>query len=1169
MTRRITASVAIYGTLAAALTACGAGGADRDVEREQRLLATSPGGDGTGSGTSQAGPVDLGSAPPTAEVGTLDGSLIVDGAGHSTYAISFEVAPGPRDLQPSVGIAYNSGAGNGLAGVGFGVTGLSMISRCSKTLADDDFKLEPLSFGESDALCLDQQRLLPVRDGMPIPAVNGKDGTEYRPRVGDRLRVIGHGSIANNDSWFEVQLPDGNIAVYGSVDGARVYQNTPSTDVAGAGRAVREWWLRSVRDPYGHEVRHRYLFDDRGGTRVNMRPGSIEYGFVGDQPTRHVDFGYERRPDPIEGFVRGAPTAMEWRLVQVKVFGPDGPVRKYRLTYWEGDERSITERSLLRSAQECTPETDPDEERCKPTSWFHWERGSDGYSTGDATSFAGDAFPLSSVTEPDGRDGAETYAVLDPWTMVVAPRPLVEYNGQVGARTWQEWGSGRGVDPGWAIETTIDVARTLDTPHHVIGDIDPALENEQNSERQLYYPQGAHIPSFVVNGDNDRYPDMIEVVRNSDKVSWLYAWGPFLGHQLQYLPGSPYGQQRFGDPVALALDGSPNPILHLAPLDMNGDTISDYLYCRARSMPEPEPVPDCLDGYVTHFVADDADGPPLCGHFAPPLPSGDWYLVTGTPAGPSSDAVLVDTGEDCNVDDQLAVLDTDGDGRQELLVVAARPQPALWGNYQAMRLDPLTGQFLGWDDTGLPSDRFQRFMMGLMADTETGSGWSDIHSSLLTPNPQISQQVYVRTDPHDETRVPFRAGGFGLDRYGDVNGDGLVDVIRLELGHREQASEEFHYGDDLTNLPSIRYATGNDAVMNWSYHDLGAFVWLNTGAGFVKQEEGLREFHAQDLYEAGEIAGAFLQQATHWQSSLVLDHNADGLADLVLSDGLQGGTWGTYLWRIFDKLATSPSSSTASVDVFSSSYLPPRPGPIMDLDIDGLPDLMSLQTSYDVDGETWRAMIHDGAVPDLLTRVRNGMGVHEYVEYAPVHRVNTPDSCSFDDEHDMFPKACVPPAQLRPVVSRVEADTASPVVTLDDPWPATRVTTYRYGEPRFDRLGRGWLGFGRLEVEERYPDQQIHNTVITRFMEPTWDDAVRDYPNRGFTWHSVARQNVQGTNDGADEVAKAHVTTTHQVPGRVDHGGGRYTPYATIDEAQQYELVAAPGSACGEGEPCD
>jgi|GEM_PF-4985956 len=1170
VTRRVTAIVTIYGVLTAALTACGARRANSDAESEQRSTATSPGGDGTNSPSRRGGPGDLGSAPPTAEVGTLDGSLIVDGAGHSTYAISFEVAPGPRDLQPSVGIAYNSGAGNGLVGVGFGVTGLSMISRCSKTLADDNFKLEPLSFGETDALCLDQQRLLPVRDGIPVPAVNGKDGAEYRPRVGDRLRVFGHGSIAENDSWFEVQLPDGNIAAYGSVDESRVYQHSPSTDPATGGRAVREWWLRSVRDPYGHEVRHRYLFDDRGGTRVNMRPRSIEYGFVSDRPTRHVDFGYERRPDRIAGFVRGAPTAMEWRLVQVKVFGPDAPVRKYRLTYWEGNARSITERSLLRSAQECTPETDLDQERCKPASWFHWERGSDGYTPGDATSFASDAFPLNSVTTPDGRDGAETYAVLDPWTMVVAPRPIVEENGQVDARTWQEWGSGRGVNPGWAAKTTIDVARTLDTPRRVKGKLVPEDENSQQSERQFFYPQGAHIPSFVVNGDNDRFPDMIEVARNSDKVSWLDAWGPFLGHELWYMPGSPYSQQRFGDRVKLALDDSPNPILQLAPLDMNGDTISDYLYCRAHSMPAPEPtVQTCLDGYVTHYAQDDSEEP-LCGqNIAPPLPGGSWYLVIGTPAGPSDDAILVDTGEDCNVDDQLAVLDTDGDGRQELLVVAARPEPAAWGNYQAMRLDPVTGQFLGWDDTGLPPDRFQRFMMGLMADTEDGSGWSDIHSALLRPNAQLYQQTYVRIDHHDETRVPFRAGGFGLDRYGDVNGDGLVDVIRLELGHREQASEEFHYGDDLTNLPHIRYATGNDAVMTYGYDDLGAFVWLNTGAGFVKQEQGLREFNAQELYEAGQIAGAFLQQATHWQSSLVLDHNADGLADLVMSDDLQVGTWGTYPWRIFDKLATSPESSTASVDVFSSSYLPPRPGPIMDLNLDGLPDLMSLQTSYGVDGETWRPMIHDGAVPDLLTRVRNGMGVHDYVEYAPVHRVDTPDSCSFDDEHDMFPKACVPAAQLRPVVSRVEADTSSPIVTLNDPWPGTRVTTYRYGEPRFDRLGRGWLGFGRLEVEERYPAQQIHNTVITRLMEPTWDDAVRDYPNRGFTWHSVARQNVQGTNNGADEVAKAHITTTHHVPGRVDHGGGRFTPYATIDEAQQYELVAAPGSACGEGEPCD
>jgi hypothetical protein len=48
--------------------------------------------------------------------------------------------PGISGMKPELSINYNSNSGNGLLGIGFGLSGLSAIHRCSKTIATDGMK---------------------------------------------------------------------------------------------------------------------------------------------------------------------------------------------------------------------------------------------------------------------------------------------------------------------------------------------------------------------------------------------------------------------------------------------------------------------------------------------------------------------------------------------------------------------------------------------------------------------------------------------------------------------------------------------------------------------------------------------------------------------------------------------------------------------------------------------------------------------------------------------------------------------------------------------------------------------------------------------------------------------------------------------------------------------
>jgi hypothetical protein len=50
------------------------------------------------------------------------------------------VPPGIAGMQPKLSINYNSNASNGQLGLGFSLSGLSVIHRCAKTIVTDGIK---------------------------------------------------------------------------------------------------------------------------------------------------------------------------------------------------------------------------------------------------------------------------------------------------------------------------------------------------------------------------------------------------------------------------------------------------------------------------------------------------------------------------------------------------------------------------------------------------------------------------------------------------------------------------------------------------------------------------------------------------------------------------------------------------------------------------------------------------------------------------------------------------------------------------------------------------------------------------------------------------------------------------------------------------------------------
>ena len=256
----------------------------------------------------------------------LSGSASVSPTGAATYSVAIEAPKGVGDLIPTVGITYNSQSGNGLVGFGCNITGLSAITRGTKTIAHDN-TVKGISFDNNCALYLDGKRLL-LKSG-----TEGYDGCVYSPEGEPMTNVTLHSSLTSSSCWFEVDTGDGMVYEFGHTDGRQMISNPT---------AVNAWNISKATNPMGQTITYQYSSDG-----LFLYPQTITYG-AGNT----INFVYENRTDSIFFSLHNQRGYVAKRLKTITTKAGSSIFRTYTMSYNTTSDGSKTKFSRLTSIDE-------------------------------------------------------------------------------------------------------------------------------------------------------------------------------------------------------------------------------------------------------------------------------------------------------------------------------------------------------------------------------------------------------------------------------------------------------------------------------------------------------------------------------------------------------------------------------------------------------------------------------------------------------------------------------------------------------------------------------------------------------------------------------------------------------------------------------------------------
>ncbi|MBP1617274.1 MAG: wapA 1 [Bacteroidetes bacterium] len=236
------------------------------------------------------------------EIGISQGSA----NGALSYSIPIGLYQASNGFNPTVQLAYSSMGGNGVAGYGWQIGGISSISVTNKNYYYDGFPAAASGL-LSDAFLLDGTRLIYLSSSGSYRSYQSEQGNI-------KVQMYYSGNVV---IYFKAYYPNGSVAVYGyeSNSSARTsYPLTKMTDVLG--NTVNYSYTESNNVYYVSEINY-------GGNST-----------IGNHAK--VSFNYESRSDTYTVYVAGLAVRQDYRLKGISSYFNGQLLRTYTLNYTNG-----------------------------------------------------------------------------------------------------------------------------------------------------------------------------------------------------------------------------------------------------------------------------------------------------------------------------------------------------------------------------------------------------------------------------------------------------------------------------------------------------------------------------------------------------------------------------------------------------------------------------------------------------------------------------------------------------------------------------------------------------------------------------------------------------------------------------------------------------------------
>ncbi|NIF06578.1 type IV secretion protein Rhs [Chryseobacterium sp. Tr-659] len=245
------------------------------------------------------------------------GNIEVTGAGQLQYTLGLDLPPGVKNTIPKISLVYVSGAGNGLVGYGWNISGISSISRTGKNIEKDGVT-KGVQLDYSDYYSFNGQRLI-LKSGE-----YGKDGAEYVTEKYSNIKIKSIGALADvawkGPEYWEVTSPDGSQAWYGAAASGTSSARTPI-----------DYNIVKSKDSDGNYVTYNYVSEDNTTVISNIQWGGNET--QGKQHFNKIDFNFTTRPFPETAYIKGNLLSQSKLLESVMISTGGKQYKKYNVFY--------------------------------------------------------------------------------------------------------------------------------------------------------------------------------------------------------------------------------------------------------------------------------------------------------------------------------------------------------------------------------------------------------------------------------------------------------------------------------------------------------------------------------------------------------------------------------------------------------------------------------------------------------------------------------------------------------------------------------------------------------------------------------------------------------------------------------------------------------------------